>query len=346
MDRLRLLDGRLKMRHIVLVDALTRQGSIVGAAAALHITQPGATRTLQELEAILGVPLYERGPRGVTPTTIGEAFTGHARAVLAQLSQAGRQVTELTDPDCGTVVVGTCPVGSIMLLPQAIAGLKRERPLVTVIVRESSPEALSAELKAGRIDLIVGRFTSPTTESEVRTPLYDESIVICTRAQHPLAHRRIIAFADLGDYPWIIPSTETALRREIEELFARHAMVLPQNRIEAPSWPIVRQLLVESDFIAALPGPMELYEPGLRALPLSLGPIGHCVGITTAAGPALSPWANALIQSLQAIARERLVDESEDNMNRPGKCGGSRPWKRGWSHAEGTGAGKADFASV
>src|ERR1700751_1964457 len=107
------------------------------------------------------------------------------------------------------------------------------------------------------------------TESEVRTPLYDECIEIYSRAQHPLAQRCTIAFADLGDYPWVIPGTESALRREIEQLFARHAMGLPDNRIEAPSWLVVRQLVLENDFIAALPGLVELYEPGLRALPVS-----------------------------------------------------------------------------
>jgi DNA-binding transcriptional LysR family regulator len=284
------------------------------------MTQPVATRTLQELEAILGVPLYERGPRGVTPTTIGEAFTGHARAVLAQLSQAGRQVIELADPDRGTVVVGTNPGASNLLLAQAIAGLKSERPLLTVIVRESFPEALSADLEAGRIDLIVGRFTS-TTEFEVRMPLYDEFIEICARAQHPLAQRCTIDFPDLGDYPWIIPGTETAMRREVEQLFARHAMALPENRIEAFSWLVVRHLLLESDFVAALPGLIELYEPGLCALPVSFESNTHSVGITTAAGRALSPSANALIQRLQEAATERLRDESEDDIRQP--AGGS-----------------------
>jgi DNA-binding transcriptional LysR family regulator len=313
MYRLRLLDGRLKLRHLVLVDALTCHGSVIRAAAALHISQPMATKTLQELEAILGVSLYERGPRGVTPTTIGEAFTGHVRAILAQLSQAGRQVTEFADADRGTVVVGANP-GSQTLLPQAIAGLKRQRPLLTVIVRESSPEALSADLEAGRIDLIVGRFTSSTTESEVRIPLYDESIEIFTRAQHPLAQRCTITFADLGDYPWVIPGTESALRREVEQLFARHAMALPDNRVEASFWLIVRQLVLGSDFVAALPGSIEFCEPGLRALPVSVGPMGRSVGITTATGRALSPSANALIRRLQDAGTERLRDESEDDI--------------------------------
>jgi DNA-binding transcriptional LysR family regulator len=315
MDRLRLLDGRLKMRHLVLVDALTRHGSVSRAADAVYVTQPVATRTLQELEAILGASLYERGPRGVTPTTVGQAFTQHARAVLAQLSQADRQVTELADPRRGTVVVGTHSDGSNVLLAQAIAGLKNERSVMTVIVRNRSPQALSADLVAGNIDLIVGRFTSPTTEFEVRTTLYDERIEICARAQHPLAHQRTVTFADLGGYPWIIPDTESPWRPRVDQLFARHGMPLPDSRIEVALWLIMRHLLLENDFIAALPGPVELYEPSLRALPLSLESIQHAVvGITTAAGRPLSPSANALIHRLQAMATERLDDEFEDDI--------------------------------
>ncbi|NHI11864.1 LysR family transcriptional regulator [Streptomyces sp. KO7888] len=100
MEMPRLLDGRLKFRHLVLIDALSRQGSVVGAAGELHVTQPAATRSLHELEDILGVPLFERGPRGVTPTVFGEAFTRHAQALLLEL-EAGRVdlvVGRLTGP--------------------------------------------------------------------------------------------------------------------------------------------------------------------------------------------------------------------------------------------------------
>jgi DNA-binding transcriptional LysR family regulator len=99
-----------------------------------------------------------------------------------------------------------------------------------------------------------------------------------------------------------------------KQLFARHARPLPDNRIEVPSWLIVRQLVLENDFIAALPGLIELYEPNLRALPISFEPIEHSVGITTAAGRALSSAANALIQRLRTMATQRLHDESEDDI--------------------------------
>ncbi|MFF2963083.1 LysR substrate-binding domain-containing protein [Streptomyces sp. NPDC057963] len=298
----RLLDGRLKLRHLVLVDALSRQGSVVGAAAELHVTQPAATRSLHELEDILGVPLYERGPRGVTATVFGAAFTEHARAVLAQLAQAGRHVVELADADRGTVIVGTHLAGSNVLLPRAIAEIKKERPYLTVIVREASPEALLLELEAGRIDFVVGRLTVPSDERTVRRKLYDESVELVVRASHTLAGQSAVELADLADYPWILPGAETALRREIEEFFARHGMPLPMNRVETTSFLTVRQLLLETDVVAALPSLITRDDTRIVRLAVPLDPIGHSVGLTLSAARALGPSAQALIRSLEDIA--------------------------------------------
>jgi DNA-binding transcriptional LysR family regulator len=64
MDVNRLLDGRLKVRRLVLVVTVAEQGSVVGAAERLRVTQPVITRGLRELEQILGVELFD----GVTPT--------------------------------------------------------------------------------------------------------------------------------------------------------------------------------------------------------------------------------------------------------------------------------------
>lgn len=305
-DQPRLLDGRLKVRHLVLIEALTRQGSVIGAAAELHITQPVATRSLRDIETILGVELYERGPRGITPTIFGAAFTEHARAVLAQLNQASRHVVELAEADRGTVIVGTHLAGSNVLLPQAIARLKQAHPLLTVAVREGSPESLLVELAAGRIDVIVGRLTSPTTASTLRTPLYEEQIEVFAGAHHPLTDRTDLALRDLEQYPWILPGTETALRRELEEAFARAGMALPVNRVEATSFLTVRQLLLDTDMIAVLPGLIGRSDARIAALPVALGPMGHSVGLTLAAGRTLSPSAMALVENLRFIAGERL----------------------------------------
>jgi DNA-binding transcriptional LysR family regulator len=322
MDRLRLLDGSLKLRHLALVDALKRHGSVSNAADALHITQPAATRTLRELESILGVPLYERGPRGVTPTIFGDAFTEHARAILAQLSQADRRLAQLAGADCATLIVGSCLAGSNTLLLHAIARLKRENPALMIAVREASPEALSGELEAGRIDLIVGPLKSRIAEVGARAPLYEETAELFTHAEHPLGQRSRIELTDLGDYAWIIPSAETVLRQEMEQLFACHDMPLPENRIEVTSFLSARQLLLktdETDLVALLPSSIGRDEPRLRALPIGLDMIRSTVGITMATSGVLSPGAKALTLAFQTIAAECSIKESKHPCRRSAK---------------------------
>ncbi len=306
MDMPKLLDGRLKLRHLLLVDALSRQGSVVGAAAALHITQPVATRSLHDIESILGVSLFDRGPRGITPTIFGEAFTTHALAVIAQLTEAGRHVVELADANRGTVIVGTHLAGSNVLLPGAIARLKVHHPLLTVVVREGTPEQLLTDLEAGRIDLIVGRLTSPTDDTATRRNLYAESVELVTRVDHPLAHREDVQLEELRGFPWILPGVETVLRRELEEFFARNGLPLPENRVEATSFLTVRQLLVETDMIAVLPSLIPRDDARLTTLSITLDPIGHSVGITSSATRTSSPSAQALIATLESFATELM----------------------------------------
>jgi DNA-binding transcriptional LysR family regulator len=302
MDLPRLLDGRLKLRHLTLVDALSERGSLVGAAAHLRVTQPVLTRALRDLEEILGVNLYERGPRGLTPTIYGTAFTEHARAVLAQLTQAGRHVAELADAGLGTVTVGSHLAGSNLLLPRAIARLKAERPNVTVVIREATPEALLTDLEAGRVDFIVGRITAMPGRAFAQRRLYDEPVRLVARRGHPATRLKRPTVADLIDYPWVLPGAETALRGELEQVLLRHDLPLPANRIECTSILILRSLLVETDMIAALPMLIASDDPALAILPVSLEPMSHTVGITQPAARAASPAARALLDYLDEVA--------------------------------------------
>lgn len=309
-DAARLLDGRLKLRHLTLVDALSERGSLVGAAAQLQVTQPVLSRALRELEEILGVELYERHPRGVVATIYGRAFTEHARAVLAQLSQAGRDVAELADAGRGTVTVGTHLAGSNLLLPRAIARLKAQRPRLTAVIREASPEALMADLEAGRVDLVVGRLARSPGRGVRTQRLYDEPVRLVTRRDHPARALSRPRLADLARYPWILPGDETALRGELEQVFLRHDVPLPANRIECTSILTLRNLLLETDAIAALPILIAADDHRLATLPLSLEPISQTVGVTLPAGRAPSPSTQALLEELTKAAADLRADLS------------------------------------
>lgn len=303
MEPNRLLDGRLKIRHLVLVTTIAETGSIVRAAEVLLVTQPVVTRGLRDVETILGVELFDRHPRGVRPTAYGETFLEHARAVIAQLRSADEQVQLLRSGDLGSVSVGTHLAGSNLLLPRAIAALKRAHPQVVVSVREATPDTLIQQLLAGEINLVVGRLTPHPSGRLRKEKLHDEPIRLVARVGHPVHGLADHSLENLTRFPWILPVPQTALRAELEQAFLEQGVSLPENRIECTSMLTLRQLLVSTDVIAALPMFIAAYDEALRLLPTGLSSIRRSVGVTLSADQRLTPAAAMLLQHLREEGR-------------------------------------------
>ncbi|MGA1480009.1 MAG: LysR substrate-binding domain-containing protein [Candidatus Nanopelagicales bacterium] len=326
----RLLDGRLKLRHLVLATTIADAGSLARAAEQLHITQPVVTRGLQDLEAVLGVPLFERSAQGAVPTIYGTAFIEHARGVIAQIRQAGRALGDLAAADAGTVTVGTHLAGSNVLLPLAIARLKAAHPGVTVIVRESTPDVLQSQLLLGDVDLTVGRLT-PADPLIEQVQLYVEPIVLVVRADHPvLADRggsadspgrpdrggsadspglsgRGPSFVTLAALPWIVPVAGTALRRELEQLFAAQGVAWPSDRVECTSALTLRRLILDGDCVAALPELVALHDDDLAIVTpadVDLGRLTRPVGVSTVRDRWQPPAVTAFLEDLATVAGE------------------------------------------
>lgn len=304
----RLLDGRLKLRHLVMIVMIADRGSVVGAADALHVTQPVVTRGLREVEDILGVSLFDRGRRGVTPTVFGEMFLNHARSVIAQLRQADRQIDLLTNAELGTVTVGTHLAGSNLLLPRAIAALKQEHPHLTVVVREATPDLLHAALLAGQCDLIVSRFSAKTPADLVQHMLYREPIRLVARSGHPVHERGPVTLHQLVDYPWILPIEESVLRNELEDVFVHEGVSLPANLIECAPILTLRELLISTDCVAALPMLVATHDDKLSLIDTQLNSLRRAFGVSWSAKRPLSPAAIALLDQLRQQAAGIDVD--------------------------------------
>jgi DNA-binding transcriptional LysR family regulator len=299
-----LLDGRLKFRHLTLLIAIHEHGSVVRAAESLRITQPAATRALHELEAIADLPLFVRMPRGMRPTVYGEALAEHARAVVAEVRRAGEHLTDLRQGQDGTVTVGTLLAGANVLLPRAVAALKRERPRLTVVVREGTPDVLHPALLAGELDVIVGRVGPAPAEGDAlrQRMLYREPIRLAVRSGHPLLGAGDITLTDALGFPWILPVEQTALRQELGVLFADRGLALPEDRVECTSILTMRALLLQTDMVALLPE-LVLRDDGLlAALPVRLPSVGRTVGTTEAARRTRTPALQALLHRLDEEA--------------------------------------------
>lgn len=308
----KLLDGRVKIRHLVLVTAIAEAGTLVRAAEALHITQPVVTRGLREIEEVLGVPLFERMPRGVAPTPYGISFLEHARSVLAELRSAGEEVRLLRSGQLGMVTVGTHLAGSNLLLPRAIAALKAQHAKLTVVVREGTPDTLEQLLLAGDLDLTVGRLSATVPARLQQERLHQEPIKLVARAGHPVLDTgHVGSLAALITYPWIFPVEQTALRAELEALFFQEGLPLPMDRVECTSMLTLRNLLVNTDVIAALPMFIAVEDRDLRVLDTPLNSIRRSVGVTVPKDRTPSGGAIALMAHLREEGAKLAALEAE-----------------------------------
>ncbi|MFJ9342260.1 LysR substrate-binding domain-containing protein [Streptomyces sp. NPDC101733] len=314
-----LLDGRLKFRHLTLLVAIVQHGGVARAAETLHLTQPAATRTLRELEAIADLPLFVREPRGMRPTVYGQALAGHARSVITEIRRAGEHLEGLRQGHEGTVTVGTLLAGANVLLPRAIARLKRERPRLTVVVREGTLDVLCPALLGGELDVIVGRVGPAPKEGELllQRLLYRERIMLAVRSGHPLLGPDAgpVTLTDALEYPWILPVEQTALRQELGALLVERGLPLPVDRVECTSILTMRALLLQTDMVALLPELVLRDDERLAALPVDLPSVSRTVGTTEAAHRTRTPALRALLQHLHeeaALLRDTLAGGDGD----------------------------------
>ncbi|MEP6502609.1 MAG: LysR family transcriptional regulator [Betaproteobacteria bacterium] len=302
----RFIRSRLKTRHLVLLGELGEHRSILHAAIAAHMTQPAASKMLSELEQMLGMPLFERLPRGVTPTPYGEIMIRRARAALAEMNLAYQEVMTLRSGLIGRVAVGTVLTPATGLLPAAVLRLKAVYPKLHVAIEVDSSKSLLARLRSGQLEMMVGRILDPEAAEELNfEPLSDEPHCIFARDGHPLQGRDDLRLADLAGAGWILPAQGSILRDRLTALFLSAGLDLPEHTIETTSLPMITHLLAQSDMVVALP--REVVRPLvehrlLASLPIELALRLDPYGIVTRRHHPLSPGGQAMLQALRVSA--------------------------------------------
>lgn len=300
------LHSRMSLRNLRLIAAIAAEGSLSRAAQSLNMTQSAVTKALQEVEAALGCPLFRRTNRGAIATEYGRALSAHAGVILTQLDHAAQEITDLRDGQSGTVVLGTLLAASVSLLPRAIAAVRRQRPNLAIRTLEGTNQSLMPLLRQGALDMVVGRLpVFRQRDGIVQEALCDDRAVVVVRAGHPLAGRVGLCLADLTGHDWILPPTETTLRRQIDEAFRQGGLQAPAAGVESLSVLITRALLREAEMLAVWPAGLAAQEAQAGAvaiLPVALDPTARPIGISTRAGARLSPAAELVQQALREAA--------------------------------------------
>ena len=300
---------RLKLRQLRLLVAVGRHGNILNAASELGISQPAATKMIQDLEIDFEVKLFTRTNRGVIPTVFGNTLIRHGKLIFAQVSSAAQELDDLNEGNSGRVVVVTLLAASTKLLPIAISTVLRDRPKVAIKISEGTNEVLMPALLSGEIDLVVGRLPSHRHRDKLKQErLFEDRVVAVVGNNHPLAHAKSLSFEEIKPFGWILPPFETTLRRQIDQFFIRQDQYAPPFAIESVSYLANRALLQSRDWVGLMPAEViqqDVEHGYLSALdwsiPFGLSPIG----ISYRSGDSLSPAGHAFKDALHLAAQQR-----------------------------------------
>jgi LysR family pca operon transcriptional activator len=299
------IDSRIKFRHLQTFVEVARQKSVKKTAAILHVSQPAVTKTIRELEEILGVAVFERDGRGIRITRTGEVFLKHAGAALTALRQGFDSVSQALSGDAVPMRIGALPTVSTHIMPKAMRLFLTAGTGARIKIVTGENAVLLEQLRVGDLDLVVGRLAAPEKMTGFSFEhLYSEKVVFCVRAGHPLLVAGAV-FAEIDAYPVLMPTRGSIIRPFVESFLIANGIAGLPNQIETVSDAFGRAFVRESDAIWIISEGVvasDIVEGKLAALPIDTSGTKGPVGLTTRADYASSLPLVILMEAIREAA--------------------------------------------
>ena len=249
------LVGRLRMRHLALLDSLGRDPNVGRAAKALHMAQPTASKLLREIEQIFETTLFTRNRRGLSPTPAGLALTRRAGVLLAEMHATHEELLSTRQGAAGRLRIGVYPVAVPEFLPRLYLALQKSRPGLHISIIEAIDPPLLQQLSRGEIDCIFGRIVMDMMTPDLRhEALYGEDTAIVCGARHPLLTARPARQpALLRQSNWMLPARQGAIYHMVASWLAGRGISEPQVEVETTSVFATIEMLNHSELLSILP---------------------------------------------------------------------------------------------
>lgn len=287
-------------------DQVARSGSIQKAARELHVAASAINRQILQLEDELGVPLFERLPRGMRLTPSGDAIITLVRRWRQDERHLASELRRIQGIQQGHVALVAMDSHATGVLPALVAELGELHPLVSLSIELATPDDAEAALMTGRADLAAIFNLAPRRELLV---LWKSELPLgCVVApSHPLAQHKTVSFQEATAHPIALQSRALTIRRYLE---AQYSGLFKGSRsyIESNSLQLVKQLALagrHAVFTSELDVAPELASGRLVFVPIrdrSAEPqdISVAVDATRPPGPIVRLVSERLIVGLQA----------------------------------------------
>lgn len=194
----------MELRHLRYFVAVAEQENVSKAALKLHVSQPGISRQIRDLEDEIGFPLFERSAKSVHLTAAGKVFLTEAREVLLHADAAVKKAREIAKSGSGEIHVGYAPSLTVQILPPTLRKFQQEFPQVRVKLHDLSTEEMLAQLSSGKLQAaLLVRPTRAMLRGLKFRELARYPMRVAVPPQHPFAKLKSVSLEQVAREPLV-----------------------------------------------------------------------------------------------------------------------------------------------
>lgn len=304
-------NDHIKLRHIRCFLDIVETGSARASAEKLCITESAISKTVKELEADLGVQLFNRSRRGMSPTESGLRFARYARNAvdalslgIEDLSKAGGAARE--------VYVGSMPSMAGAILPAAVDELLRSHDDKIIQIVAGDYRDLLDKLRKGMIEFILGRMPIVNDITGLSFErLGTDKLVFVARPGHPLLSGQPLDLSQLAGFPWTLPPGDSVSREELRRSLAASRGGMSNQRVETHYFHLSLSLVLRTNaiWVVSNAAVAELLASGVVVrLAVEAAMLEAPIGLLTMPDRGLSPLALELVAKIKVLCAK--LDDS------------------------------------
>lgn len=298
---------RLKLRDLHILLAVAKSGSMGKAASELAMSQPAVSKAIADLEHTLGVPVLDRGSKGVEPTEYGRALLKCGVAVFDDLRQGIKAIEFIADPTAGELSVGCTEPLAAGFVAAVIDRLSPRYPkAVFNVVTADTGQLRDRELRERKIEVAVMGRLEPASQPDFHMELlFDDRHVVLASAKSKWARRHNLTLAELVAEPWVLPPPGSLMGAYLTAAFRAAGLEPPGAPVVTFSIPLHQTLLATGRFLTALPVSMLHHHARFpfKVLPVKFPAPPRTTGIMTLKNRTLSALAVRFIESAREVAK-------------------------------------------
>jgi len=215
----------MNINHLAIFHAVAEEAGMSREAERLCISQPAVSKQIKDLEAALGVMLFDRLPRGIRLTQAGEVLAGHARRLFAVEANAERAIAELKGLVQGRLTVGASLTIGDYLLPQILGAYRKKHPGIELRLEIANTHVIQQKLRENALD--VGLTEGFAEDGDLEAEVFGEdTLAAVVPPGHPLLQENTVPAARFCAEPFLMREPGSGTREVVERALAQRGIVV------------------------------------------------------------------------------------------------------------------------